>query len=96
MWELEGLGRIERVARISPLDNDVANSFRRNRNEERKQESEFHKMLVHKVSQAERKEAATLNGPDQYLESMNSMHSLFYNMEKLNVHLPNSVLKAYE
>lgn len=99
MFEMEGWGRIERVARISPVDNDVTNSFRRNRREERKQESEFQQMLTQKVAKKERAEASEVTISDPYTNDVNRMtHSLFYNkMVKLNINFtPRSALLAYE
>lgn len=98
MWELEGLGRIERVARVGAVDNDVTNSFRRNR-EEKKQESEFHQMLTRNINKVERADAAEVKISDPYLSEVSRMtHSLFYRQGvKLNLNLtPRSALSAYE
>lgn len=99
MFEMDGWSRIARVARISPVDNDVTNSFRRNRREEREQESEFQQMLTQKTTKKERVEAADVKISDPYANDVSRMtHSLFYNkMVKLNINFtPRSALLAYE
>lgn len=96
-FEMNGLARVERVARISAIENDVNSSFKRKDDgRNAKQESAFHRILTQTVNKKEREEAAKVQLADT-AEFTRATQSLFYaNMVKINLNVPNIALaKAY-